>query len=140
MKVGDICAFIFYFLLNVMTYGILFMLNDYFYPDYSILYHLSFIIMAIISYSLLITIKNSPGKVYSNEYIAPPISSEDASLERISIPNNVQASQPLFFKQSCDKCNIAETVNIIILNSSLLEVSIALVVDIALENLIITVA
>lgn len=115
MNVGDICAFTFYFLLNVMTYGILFMLNDNLYTEYSLSYHFFFITLAIISYTLLITIKNYPGKVFSNEYIASPSlnnSIEDSSSERISIPNTVQASQPSFFKQTCEKCNIQETVSL----------------------------
>ena len=106
-KFSNVCSFTFYFLLNMMTYSIMISLNDNFFKDFSIYYHILLISNSIIAYLLLITTKNNPGQLLNNKY-----SIVNSTLTNDSIINNIEKNEfkdnqneSLIIYESCKYCN-----------------------------------
>ena len=106
-KFSDVCSFTFYFLLNMMTYSIMISLNDNFFKDFSIFYHILLSSTSIIAYLLLITTKNNPGELLNNKY-----SIINSALTNDTIINNIEnnefkenQNESLIIYENCKYCN-----------------------------------
>jgi hypothetical protein len=99
-------------------------INDNFFKDFSILYHLSLLFFSIVSYTLLILTKNNPGIIKHDEYLNlnqnlslsnRENSNEETSINDSSNPNKVELSsnnekssyiyEGIFPIKNCNICN-----------------------------------
>ena len=119
---GNVCSYTFYFLLNFSTYSVMLSINDNFYKDFSLFYHIIFLFFSIISYILLILTKNNPGIIKQNQYselsqnipIINMNNNEETSINNISIKKNIELNikekssyvyDGIFPIKNCIKCN-----------------------------------
>ena len=112
MSMGTVCSHSFYIFLNISTYLIMGSINDNFYKDFSIFYHISFLFFCLLSFYLLLKTKRSPGFIEKNSNENLPIDStiintnENKNMSKSGSPLMIPKSE-LLFKESCDICKIS---------------------------------
>ena len=112
MSMGTVCSHSFYIFLNISTYLIMGSINDNFYKDFSIFYHISFLFFCSLSFYLLLKAKRSPGFIEKNSNENLPIEStiintnENKNMSKSASPLMIPKSE-LLFKESCDICKIS---------------------------------
>ena len=111
MAMGTVCSHSFYIFLNLSTYLIMVSINDNFYTDFSIIYHIFFIFFCSFSFFLLLRSKKGPGYLEKNSSGNIPIdesivnNNENKNISMSDSPLMIPKSE-LLYKDSCDICKI----------------------------------
>ena len=111
MGMGNVCSHSFYIFINLSTYLIMASVNDNFYSDFSLLYHLSFLFFSFLSFLLLLKSKKGPGFIEKNANENLPIdttiinNNENKNISMSGSPLMIPKSD-LLYKESCDICKI----------------------------------
>ena len=98
--------------MNISTYLIMGSVNDNFYKDFSLIYHISFPFFCLTSFIFLLKAKRSPGFLEKNSNENLPIdttiinTSENKKISVSETPLMIPKSE-LLFKESCDICKIS---------------------------------
>ena len=112
MGMGTVCSHTFYIFLNISTYLIMCSVNDNFYVDFSIYYHISFFLFSLSSFLLLLKTKRNPGFIEKNGNENLPIdttvinNSENKNISMSDTPLMIPKSE-LLIKESCEICKIS---------------------------------
>ena len=111
MGMGTVCSHSFYIFLNISAYLIMASVNENFYTDFSLIYHIPLLIFSLLSFWLLLKAKRCPGFIEKNSEGNLSIdttiinSNENKNMSMSGSPLMIPKSE-LLYKESCDICKI----------------------------------
>jgi hypothetical protein len=103
MKSGDMCIFIFYFVLNFFAIATIYNFSHNYFSRFSLFFHFVLFSTVIISSYLLLIIRNSPGFVKKYDELTN-ISTQNNNNEAANI--SIQAENDKNEFQECSRCGI----------------------------------